>query len=111
MIRSLFAIFALAALQLSAGDAVRPPSPPNEIANQIDKDAPDFATLKKAHKTKLRKVDRAPEDFQNFLPSRGVKVIQYKSGELNLRAWYRAPAGASADKKVPAVLYLHSGFA
>jgi len=92
-----------------AGDAVRPPAPPDEQPVAFTPKG-DFAALKKAHKTKLRRPDKAPEDYNNFLAP-GAKVIQYKSGDLLLRAWYRLPAAQEVGKKIPAVVFFHGGFA
>jgi len=41
-------------------------------------------------------------------PPAGVERTEYKSGELSLAAWFKRPAG---DAAVPAVLFLHGGFA
>jgi len=107
MIRSLL-VFVIT-VSAVAGDAVRPPAPPDEPPAAFTPKG-DFSALKKAYKTKLRRPDKAPEDYNPFLAP-GVKVIPYKSGELLLRAWYRVPAAAEAGKKIPAVIFFHGGFA
>jgi dipeptidyl aminopeptidase/acylaminoacyl peptidase len=42
-------------------------------------------------------------------PPAGVNEIEYRSGELRLKAWISQPDDAA--KKQPAVLFLHGGFA
>lgn len=97
--RALLLSVALIAFFANAGDAA--PFTPQG----------DFAALKKAHQTKLHRPNKAPEDYNNFAKVPGADVVFFKSGELNLRAWMRMPPNLEAGKKVPAVVYLHGGFA
>jgi len=107
MTRSLLLLFAVS-LSVFAGDAVRPPAPPDGAAFTPQG---DFAALKKAHQTKLRRPNKAPEDYNNFAKTPGTDVIVFKSGDLKLRAWLRMPPNLKVGKKVPAVVYFHTGFA
>jgi dipeptidyl aminopeptidase/acylaminoacyl peptidase len=42
-------------------------------------------------------------------PPAGVTVVEYRSGELRLKAWLNRPL--EGDRRQPAVLFLHGGFA
>jgi poly(3-hydroxybutyrate) depolymerase len=69
----------------------------------------DYAADRLAFRTKL--LMRAPAPQPHGMPSapRGVREIDYPSGDLRLRAWIGLPAGA--PERAPVVLFLHSGFA
>jgi dienelactone hydrolase len=69
----------------------------------------DYAADRLAFRTKL--LMRAPAPQPHGMPSapRGVREIDYPSGDLRLRAWIGLPAGA--PERAPVVLFLHGGFA
>jgi dipeptidyl aminopeptidase/acylaminoacyl peptidase len=69
----------------------------------------DYAKDRAAFKTGL--VIRAPAPQPHGMPSapRGVREIDYPSGDLRLRAWIGLPAGA--PERASVVLFLHGGFA
>jgi dipeptidyl aminopeptidase/acylaminoacyl peptidase len=53
---------------------------------------------------------RGPSPQHDTMPSApaGVRVIEYPSGDLRLRAWTAAPAQRSA--RMPVVIFMHGGF-
>jgi tetratricopeptide (TPR) repeat protein len=59
--------------------------------------------------TNLIKHVPAPQDYEIEIPPSGVKEIIYKSRELPLKAWLLDKP--NADKKYPAVVFAHGGFA
>jgi dipeptidyl aminopeptidase/acylaminoacyl peptidase len=69
----------------------------------------DYATDRSAFRTRL--VVRGPAPQPHSMPSapRGVREIDYPSGDLRLRAWIGLPPGA--PERAPVVIFLHGGFA
>jgi dipeptidyl aminopeptidase/acylaminoacyl peptidase len=69
----------------------------------------DYATDRSAFRTRL--VVRGPAPQPHSMPSapRGVREIDYPSGDLLLRAWIGLPPGA--PERAPVVFFLHGGFA
>jgi dipeptidyl aminopeptidase/acylaminoacyl peptidase len=69
----------------------------------------DYATDRAAFQTRL--LVRRPSPQRSGMPSapRGVREIDYPSGDLRLRAWAGIPSGAPA--RSPVVIFLHGGFA
>ncbi|MBS1715200.1 MAG: alpha/beta fold hydrolase [Armatimonadetes bacterium] len=67
----------------------------------------DYATARASFKTRL--AFRAPSPQLQDMPvaPSGVRVVEYKSGGLKLRAW----SSKSTERNRPAVLFLHGGFA
>ena len=68
----------------------------------------EFATARANFKTQLRRYGPAPTEWQDTVVPPEASEITYLSGSLRLKAWLGLPA--DANKKHPAVLYLHSGF-
>jgi dienelactone hydrolase len=83
--------------------------PPTEFPPQTE----DYSEARKKFKTKLIQEGPAPqtEDPRRplHLPPEATE-IEYKSGDLQLRAWVSKDF-APANEKKPAVLFLHNGFA
>ncbi|WP_310820746.1 alpha/beta hydrolase family protein [Stratiformator vulcanicus] len=52
----------------------------------------------------------APQPFGEMTPPDGISEVTYLSGDLALKAWYASPK-TTADRKVPGLVYFHSGFA
>jgi len=69
----------------------------------------DYATDRSAFRTRL--VVRGPAPQPHSMPSapRGVREIDYPSGDLRLRAWIGLPPGA--PERASVVVFLHGGFA
>jgi dipeptidyl aminopeptidase/acylaminoacyl peptidase len=70
----------------------------------------DYAKARSAFHTKLTRKGPAPQASGKVHPPPGVAEIQYQCGDLSLKAWVDRPA-LQAGRKLPAVLYLHGGFA
>jgi acetyl esterase/lipase len=69
----------------------------------------DYATVRARFRTKLVRKGPAPQRWQPVRPPAGVLQLEFRSGDLKLKAWTHRPADAT--KKHPAVLYLHGGWA
>lgn len=69
----------------------------------------DLAAERKSFVTKLRVHGPAPQAYRNEQPRPDVRLVQYPSGKLSLKGWL-SPAPVD-DKRHPAVVYLHGGFA
>ncbi|MEZ0229557.1 MAG: alpha/beta hydrolase family protein, partial [Planctomycetota bacterium] len=63
--------------------------------------------LRASHVTRLKVKGKSPQEWQDEKPPEGVQAVTYKSGELELKAWFARPKG----DKVPAVCFFHGGFA
>jgi fermentation-respiration switch protein FrsA (DUF1100 family) len=64
-----------------------------------------------AFKTRLIRNGSSPQPYKLQSPPPGVREVTYPSGPLTLKAWVAFPDGASANAKVPAVVFFHGGFA
>jgi dipeptidyl aminopeptidase/acylaminoacyl peptidase len=69
----------------------------------------DYAKVRSQFRTKLTRKGPSPQPWSAAKPPAGVSEIEYVSGELRLKAWVNRPA--DEDRKRPAVLFLHGGFA
>ena len=67
-----------------------------------------FYERRARHHTMLVKHGPSPQPYENVTPPAGVEAVTYRSGELELKAWYAQP---KSDRPVPALVYLHGGFA
>ncbi len=79
------------------------PAPVVEIQNE------DYAQARAKFRAKLLRQGPSPQEGSPVKPPAGVSQVEYPSGELRLRAWLNRPA--DQDRKHPAVLFLHGGFA
>lgn len=68
----------------------------------------DLAAARKDFVTQLKTRGPAPQEYQNRKPPKGVKEVIYSSGNLSLKGWL---SESPDDKKRPAVVYLHGGWA
>ncbi len=75
---------------------------------EIQKD--DYGNVRKTFRTKLVRQVPSPQSEQMPKAPAEVKVIEYSSGGLRLKAWTNLPNN-SGKKKYPAILFLHGGFA
>jgi dipeptidyl aminopeptidase/acylaminoacyl peptidase len=69
----------------------------------------DYAKVRSQFRTKLTRKGPSPQPGPAVKPPAGVSEIEYVSGKLRLKAWVNRPA--DKDRKHPAVLFLHGGFA
>jgi dienelactone hydrolase len=69
----------------------------------------DYAKVRSQFRTKLTRKGPSPQPATAVKPPMGVSEIEYASGELRLKAWVNRPA--DENRKRPAVLFLHGGFA
>jgi len=60
--------------------------------------------------TKLKYKGPSPQVYKKEIPPEGVDEVYYFSDSLKLKAWIYKPA-AVQDKKLPALVYFHGGFA
>ena len=71
----------------------------------------DYAEARKGFQTRLMQRGPAPQQADPIgRPPNGAEEVQYTSGNLKLKAWVSS-AKAGAGSKLPAVLFLHGGFA
>jgi len=80
------------------------------VTRGLEVQSEDFARARSAFHTKLLRKAPAPQPSGRVHPPFGVAVIEYQSGQLRLKAWTDRLA-LEAGRKLPAVLYLHGGFA
>jgi dienelactone hydrolase len=69
----------------------------------------DYALARSRFQTKLLRKGPAPQPWSPIAPPPGVTEIEYRSGDLRLKAWENRPV--DDNHKHPAVLFLHGGFA
>jgi dienelactone hydrolase len=77
--------------------------PPTELRNE------DYARARSQFQTKLLRRGPSPQRWSPVQPPAGVTEIEYRSGDLRLKAWVNRPE--QTTRRYPAVLYLHGGFA
>jgi formylglycine-generating enzyme required for sulfatase activity/dienelactone hydrolase len=77
-------------------------APDVEVQNE------DYANVRSRFRTKLVRKDPSPQAWSPVKPPSGVTEVEYRSGDLRLRAWVNAPA--DGRQRRPAVLFLHGGF-
>ncbi|MCI0541312.1 MAG: formylglycine-generating enzyme family protein [Verrucomicrobiales bacterium] len=73
-----------------------------EVANE------DYAEVRSRFRTRLLRQGPSPQAGDSVKAPSGVTEIEYRSGELRLRAWMNSPT--EVDRRYPAVLFLHGGF-
>ena len=66
-----------------------------------------FAERRAKHRTNLLTHGPSPQRYVDDPVPPGVKEIRYRSGDIDLKAWYAHPASG----RVPALVYFHGGFA
>lgn len=69
----------------------------------------DLAEARRGFQTALKIRGPAPQEFYDSSPPAGVREVYYKSGDLKLKAWLSE--ATSDGKRLPAVVYLHGGWA
>ncbi|MHC4513021.1 MAG: alpha/beta hydrolase family protein [Planctomycetota bacterium] len=68
-----------------------------------------FTERRATFRTKLTRRGPAPQEWWSELPPDRAREINYRSGDLELRAWIQFPRLRS--QRHPAVVYFHGGFA
>src|SRR2546423_6141829 len=68
----------------------------------------DLAAARAGHSTKLTRSGTSPQEYQDQAPPPDVRVVEYMSGPLKLKAWLTPDP--RSGKKFPAVVYVHGGF-
>jgi dipeptidyl aminopeptidase/acylaminoacyl peptidase len=91
------------------GQKTAPAGPAQPIHEAKEEMGDDLAAARKGFVSKLRIRRPAPQPYQNEVPPAGVKEVEYTSGDLKLKGWIST--NAKEEKKRPAVVYLHGGFA
>lgn len=88
-----------AAAKPSATATSEPPRPQPET----------LAAARRGFVTQLHKRGPAPQAYRAERPPPAAQEVKYRSGDLKLKGWLsRHPPGS---KRLPAVVYLHGGFA
>ncbi|MBI3407311.1 MAG: alpha/beta fold hydrolase [Planctomycetes bacterium] len=70
----------------------------------------NYRDVRERFRTKLLKKGAAPQKAPTLKTPSGVTEVEFPSGELRLKAWINHPENSDA-KKLPAVVFLHGGFA
>jgi len=100
-------LFSLAMANVNAGGEKKPtPSFEPEVAIQDE----SYRDVREHFRTKLLKKGAAPQKAPKLKIPNGVSEIEFPSGELRFKAWINRPDAKDA-KKLPAVVFLHGGFA
>ena len=90
-----------------AGCREREPIAPTEEVTHAPQTP--YLTRRSAHATGLRERGPAPAGFTATPPPPGVRLVHYRSGELDLAAWYSAPGWGGGSS--PGLVYFHGDFA
>jgi hypothetical protein len=69
----------------------------------------DYGQARRRFQTKLLRQGPSPQPWSPVKPPAGVTEVEYPSGDLRLRAWVNRHM--EVNRKHPAVLFLHGGFA
>jgi dipeptidyl aminopeptidase/acylaminoacyl peptidase len=77
---------------------------------ELDLKDEDYAKARAQFKTKLVKKGPAPQQWKQLHPPANVEVLDFKSGNLSLKAWVNPPSNPG-KRKFPGVLFLHGGYA
>ncbi|WP_044966340.1 hypothetical protein [Sorangium cellulosum] len=85
------------------------PAPLPPVSPGLELQDEPYAEARAKFKTKLISTDPAPQSYQNVPPPPGAREISYLSGGLKLKAWVSEPP--ADGRRLPAVLFLHGGFA
>jgi len=85
------------------------PQEEGALAPIVEVQQEDYAQARSRFHTKLLRKASAPQPWSPVKPPAGVTEVEYPSGDLRLKMWVNRPA--DANRKHPAVLFLHGGFA
>src|SRR5262245_33444244 len=81
----------------------------NSFAPMVEVQDEDYAEARRRFQTKLTRKGPSPQAGDPVKPPADATEVEYRSGELRLKAWVSRPADET--HKHPAVLFLHGGFA
>src|SRR5881628_2140808 len=80
---------------------------PSQQAQKSNQPAPgetaDLPTARAQFVTKLKRRGPAPQEYQDAKPPRGVQLVEYRSGDLDLKGWLSSDRGDG--KRHAAVVY------
>jgi dipeptidyl aminopeptidase/acylaminoacyl peptidase len=79
------------------------------LAPVVEVQNEDYAQARSRFRTRLLREVAAPQPFTSVKPPEDVSLVEFLSGRLRLKAWL-SKAG-DGKRKLPAVLFLHGGFA
>lgn len=86
------------------------PTPAHATAS--DETREPFLARRAAHQTSLRERGPSPRKYAEISPPPGASRVLYRSGELELAAWYARPPGLDHNaRSAPALVYFHGDFA
>jgi dienelactone hydrolase len=80
------------------------------VSEGLEPQSEDYVQARKQFKTKLLHRGPAPQPWEPVLPPHDAVEVEFPSGNLQLKAWINPPP-AGVSRKLPAVLFLHGGFA
>src|SRR5262249_8657475 len=69
----------------------------------------DYAQARETFQTRLLRQGPSPQRWQLARLVPGATEVEYRSGDLRLKAWVTSAPAGDAPKR-PAVLFLHGGF-
>lgn len=102
---------ALLCASCPAADAAAQPSTRPSFAPVVAVQDEDYLVARKHFRTKLVKEGPAPQKWQAPHPAEDADEVDYRSGDLRLKALVSRRPAVPPDGKQPAVLFLHGGFA
>lgn len=103
------AALALLCIVAPAGPVAAQPSGQPDFHPLVAEQHEDYVTARAHFHTKLLRTVPAPQEFEPLTPPAGVEEVTYSRAPLALKAWLSRPAGG--EKRHPAVLFLHGGYA
>lgn len=71
---------------------------------------PTYQERRAAFRVNLKRSGPSPQSWQPQTPPENVREVEYPSEDLMLKAWVYVPPGAE-NRKSPAMVYFHGGFA
>lgn len=100
----------IAGLLLLMGFAISTPAQDGRLfAPEVEIQKQDYAEARRRFRTKLLRHGPAPQEEPAHRPPPGVAEVEFTSRDLRLKAWMSRHGGRGP--KLPAVLFLHGGFA
>src|ERR1700730_5398062 len=112
MPRTLLIVATCVTYLLAGCNKIAPQSPAPAPAPPMKPSRPavgDFAEARRGFHTNLVRKGPSPQRFQATKAPPDVDQVEYTSGHLRLKAWF--VRGTGQGNRVPAVLFLHGGWA
>jgi dienelactone hydrolase len=94
---------------VATAGAADPAAMGDTLAPVVEIQNEDYAKARGRFRTKLLRKGPSPQPWSPITPPAGATEVEYKSGDLHLKAWMNRPTDVT--HKYPAVLFLHGGFA